>query len=323
MPVERFIFAGMIDTMTIRPMGDHLYLVPLPVPVDGFEGFITAWVYTGGPVVLVDVGPSVSAPHLLTALADIGVHHLDLILLTHVHIDHAGGIGEIARAFPDTPVVCHPKAVEHLIDPGRLWDGSVRTLGDVAHKYGPIAPVAAAQVLAVDHLASKAVIAVPTPGHAVHHYSYMIKDLLFAGEAGGVCVCLEDGEYYMRPATPPRFIMEIYLDSIDRLLTYHPQSICYGHIGRQTGATRMLAVHRDQLLRWQRMVQPWVARDPAGSEEMYAACLADLLAKDPLLAGMGLLPSAAQARERFFLRNSVRGYWGYLQRSAQASQIPT
>jgi glyoxylase-like metal-dependent hydrolase (beta-lactamase superfamily II) len=289
-----------------------LYLIPLPVPIDGFDGFVTAWLYTGGPVVLVDVGPSSGAAHLIEVLADMGIRQPDLILLTHIHLDHAGAIGAIAAAFPQTPVVCHPKAMEHIVDPQRLWEGSVKTLGDVARRYGPMTPVPAAQVVAADRLAAPGIIAIPTPGHAPHQYSYLIDDLLFAGEAGGVCISLGVDRFYMRPATPPKLHLETYLESIDHLLAHRPGRLAYGHIGLQADACARLQSHRAQLLDWRRMIQPWFAADPRNTNNGMAACLEYLMENDPLLSGFGELSPPAQGRERFFLMNSVRGYWGYL-----------
>jgi glyoxylase-like metal-dependent hydrolase (beta-lactamase superfamily II) len=304
------------QTSFVRCMGDHLYMVPLQVPIAGFENFITAWVYTGGPVVLIDPGPSSGKEYLLQALEQIGVRELDFILLTHVHIDHSGAAGDIAKVFPRTPVVCHPKAAEHLIDPQRLWEGSLKTLGEVAQRYGPISPVPESQVLTVDRLSAPEIAALATPGHAPHHYSYFIHDLLFAGEAGGVCISLEGGGIYMRPATPPRFILEITLRSIERLIAHRPQKICYGHVGAQTDAAALLQTGHDQLQRWARLVQPWFESAPQAGEDTLSACLADLLENDPLLSGFSLLPAAEQSRERFFLLNSLRGYWGYFSDSS-------
>jgi glyoxylase-like metal-dependent hydrolase (beta-lactamase superfamily II) len=298
----------------LEQFGTGLYRIPLPVDIDGFSGFISTWVHTAGPTVIVDVGPSATTPFLLEALAEIGVTHPDLILLTHIHIDHAGGIGEVARAFAGTPVVCHPKAIEHLVDPRRLWEGSAKSLGDVARRYGPIAPVDAKQILAVDHLDWPQIIPIPTPGHAPHHHSYLIGDLLFAGEAGGVCITIADGPEYMRPATPPRFFLETSLDSIDRLIARQPQRICYGHVGMRGNAAEMLRVHRDQLLRWKWILVEWLGKTgPMEEAELLKACVEHLLLTDPLMAGFAQLTPQARERERFFLRNSVKGYRQYLQ----------
>lgn len=296
----------------IRKFLENLYLVSLPVAFRGFDDFIGSWVYTGDPAVIIDVGPSATTNLLLEALTEIGLRQPDLILLTHIHIDHGGGIGAIARAFPNCPVVCHPKGVAHIIDPARLWEGSLKTLGELAQRYGVMEPVPTRQVLASSDLQQAGVIAVETPGHAPHHTSFLVNDLLFAGEAGGVCQSLPDGRIYMRPATPPRFFLETSLASIDRLLEFTPDTICYGHVGMQPNGVQMLRTHRDQLERWHAMIIPLHAAAGEDRNAAQEACRDYLLANDPLMAGFTKLSADVQARENNFLMNSVRGFWGYL-----------
>jgi glyoxylase-like metal-dependent hydrolase (beta-lactamase superfamily II) len=305
----------------IRRLRPDLYLIPLPVPLAGFEGFINAWVYTGGPVMVVDVGPAVSAGYLLKALTQMGIRHLDLILLTHIHIDHAGGAAAVASAFPGTPVVCHPEAAPHLVDPQKLWEGSLKTLGDVAQAYQRMLPVPARQVWTSDQLDLQDLVAVETLGHSPHHCSFLVGDLLFAGEAGGVCIDVGAPEPYMRPATPPKLYLETYLEGIDRLTECHPASICYGHIGWQPGAVNLLNLHRDQLLRWRDLIAPFHAADQGteGSGGTLSAVYRHLMDMDPLLAGFERLDPAARNREQNFLINSIRGFWGYLDRLAQTT----
>ncbi len=298
----------------IQQFQDNLYLISLPVPIEGFDGFIGAWVYTGDPTVIVDVGPAVTVHHLLRALAELDAGRPDAILLTHIHIDHAGGVGSVAAAFPDAAVVCHSKGAAHLIEPERLWKGSLKTLGDIARAYGPIAPLAARQVVTTDQFNGTGITCMETPGHAVHHMSYMIGDLLFAGEAGGVHLPMDDVAVYLRPATPPRFFLETSINSIDRILAEEPRQICYGHTGMRRDAAGLLKSHRDQLQRWRKMVQPFF--DGAqGADDMtvMAACRQHLLENDPLLAGFVHLPPAVRQRERGFMINALKGYWGYLQ----------
>jgi glyoxylase-like metal-dependent hydrolase (beta-lactamase superfamily II) len=298
----------------IRQLRSDLYLIPLPVPLAGFEGFINAWAYTGGPVVVVDVGPAVTAEYLLKALAKIGIRHLDLILLTHIHIDHAGGVAVVAKAFQNAPVVCHPEAVPHLIDPQRLWDGSLKTLGEVAKVYQPMQPVPARQVWTMDQLEIQGLVAVETLGHSPHHCSFLIGDLLFAGEAGGVCIDLGPAGLYMRPATPPKLHLDTYLEGIDRLTAHRPEFICYAHIGLQPKAVSLLNLHREQLLRWRGLISSVHTRGKGDDEVAWDAVYQHLITNDPLLAGLRKLDAPAQKRERNFLVNSIRGFWGYLDR---------
>ncbi len=305
----------MTASTRIQTIEERLFLISLPVPIDGFDGFIGAWVYTGNPTILVDVGPAVSVPALLSALAEIGGQAPELILLTHIHIDHAGGIGRLARELPRATVVCHPKGGRHLVDPERLWQGSLKTLGRIAEIYGPIAPLPAGRLFPADRPIHPGVLAIDTPGHAAHHYSFRVDELLFAGEAGGVNLPTTDGAIYLRPATPPRFFLETSLDSIDRLLAAEPGRICYGHVGQRPDAVSLLQTHREQLLRWRDWIAPFLNREDCEQDELPEFCVDYLLETDPLLAGYAGLSASVRGRERNFLRNSVKGYLGYLKES--------
>lgn len=298
---------------SIRPMGKDLYLISLPVPIDGFQDFIGAWLYTGTPCLLVDVGPAACSDHLIRALAQLQVRP-DFILLTHIHIDHCGGIGHLAEAFDHAPVVCHRRAVEHLVDPERLWKGSLNTLGDTARAYGPIAAVPVGRILASDRLDVAGVTAIPTPGHAVHHISFAVGPYLFAGEAGGVCFGPDTERPYLRPATPPRFFLETHIESIDRLIAAAPQTICYGHFGCHPDAVAMLGRHRRQLLFWRDFLAQRIGQDGSGDDPSALARLCNaLLVEDDRLAGFSDFSPGVQRRERGFLINSVKGFSGYLQ----------
>lgn len=303
----------------IHQFQDNLYLISLPVPIRGFEGFIGAWLYDADPLILVDVGPAVSANQLIRAVSQLGLGPPEVVLLTHIHIDHAGAIGMITDAYPQAKVVCHPKGVRHLIDPEKLWQGSLATLGHIAKAYAPIAKAAPDQLIACDAFAHEGITCIETPGHAAHHVSYIIDDLLFAGEAGGVCLPLRDRQFYLRPATPPRFFMETTLESIDRLIAESPDKICYGHIGKQDDAAKMLMTHRRQLLDWYEMIQPFFL-EAKEDETAMNACAEHLLANDPLLKSFSDFPSDVQQRERNFIANSIKGYWGYLSANASASE---
>jgi glyoxylase-like metal-dependent hydrolase (beta-lactamase superfamily II) len=308
-----------MDKAQIRQYQDDLFLVSLPVPIAGFHGFIGTWVHAGDPKVIVDPGPAVTVRPLLSALAELDAGSPDLILLTHIHIDHAGGIGDLAAAFPQATVVCHPRAVAHLIDPERLWQGSLDTLGDIARAYGPIRPLAVGQVIGAEQLDTPTIQCIETPGHAVHHLSFLLDDLLFAGEVGGVHLPMDEVPVYLRPATPPRFFLETYLESIDRVLDRPPRRICYGHVGLRPDAQDVLKAHRDQLLRWLRMIRPFYD-GVRGEQDLQAmqACSRYLLDNDPLLAGFVHLPPDVQQRERTFMLNSIKGYWGFFQQASSA-----
>jgi glyoxylase-like metal-dependent hydrolase (beta-lactamase superfamily II) len=293
---------------------DNLYLITLPVAIAGFDAFIGSWVWCGNPMIMIDVGPSATVPKLLSALAELDSGPPEIILLTHIHIDHAGGIGSVAAAFPDAVVVCHPKGAQHLIAPDMLWQGSLKTLGHVAEVYGAIPPLSAGQVVTSDDFSLDGVACIKTPGHAVHHMSYCIQELLFAGEAGGVCLPLGDGAFFLRPATPPRFFLETSISSIDRILAGSPSQICYGHVGMQQDGEKMLRSHRDQLQHWLMMIEPFFDGVQGRLEnDVLKTCCDYLLDNDPFLAEFKHLPPSVQAREHGFMINALKGFWGYIQ----------
>ncbi len=289
-----------------------LYLISLPQPMEGFNRFICSWLVTGTQTLLVDVGTSGSVPFLLSALEELGLRKIDAILLTHIHLDHAGGIGEVAARWPDAPVFCHAKAIKHLVNPTQLWEGSLKNLGDLARSYGPISPVPEDRLVDAATCRLNNVNVIITPGHAPHHVSYCIDDNMLVGEAGGVYLKLAGGDFYMRPATPPKFFLETSLKSIDQLMSSHSKRICYGHFGSAEHPGGMLQQHREQLLRWRDII---AADMKHGMQADRLAILNHLLAVDPLMSGWESLSEAVRSRESSFLLSSIKGFIGYLQKN--------
>ncbi|WP_319521172.1 MBL fold metallo-hydrolase [uncultured Desulfosarcina sp.] len=297
----------------IHHLAPRIYQIVLTPPIKGFDNFIAAWLVRGPDAVyLVDVGPAVTVTQLTDALSELGVAHLDYICLTHIHIDHAGAIGHLALQFAGTPVICHPKGVPHIVDPERLWQGTVKTLGDTARAYERMLPVAPASIATESDLAAAPFQLLDTPGHSPHHYAIAAAECLFAGEAGGVCLPLSSGETYLRPATPPRFFLETSLASIDRIMAAAPRTICYGHFGLQNNGMQMLARHRDQILFWEKTLSTALDEGISGSQDGYERWVDLMLRKDPNLKGFEELSLEVQERERGFLLNSVKGFAGYL-----------
>jgi len=302
--------------MDIIEITSELCLIPLAQDLPGFTSFIGSWLYKGEKKFLVDVGPASTVPKLLNALEIMGVQRLDAVLLTHIHIDHAGGAGDFVSYFPDTPILCHSSGIPHLEDPSRLWKGSLKTLGETARAYGPIQPVPPGLLHEAEaghgfHLGSgHEIMPFLTPGHASHHVSYLFDDYLFAGESGGVFCDLPDGRFYLRPATPPRFFMETSIRSIDTLSTVPHKIFCYGHFGMTRNSPQMLETHRRQLFKWADVIREQMRADDG--TELVERCMESLLKEDPLLAGWHRMAPDVQKRERTFLHNSIRGFVGYL-----------
>jgi glyoxylase-like metal-dependent hydrolase (beta-lactamase superfamily II) len=283
-------------------------LIEIKQSVPGFERFIGSWVFQGEHNVVIDVGPSNSVRGLIGSLSTMGIDRVDWVLLTHIHIDHAGGLADFLAHFSSAKAICHDKAVKHLVDPSRLWAGTKKTLGALSEHYGPIRPVPPESLVPHHEAALEGLDIIETPGHAAHHLSFIYKGHLMAGEAGGVYFTTPNSAY-LRPATPPVFILHQFVESIDRLLTRENLPICYAHFGQAQNSHPMLKRARDQLILWERLIQEEIA---SGEEHAVERCMETLLSKDPELGTFESLGSEVQERERFFMANSVKGYLGFL-----------
>lgn len=273
----------------------------------GFRKFISSWLYfDDGLTFLVDPGPLATIPHLLAELHRLDVVQLDYILLTHIHIDHAGGAGALLAAYPQAQVICHPEGIPHLIAPEKLWQGTLKVLGPLAAAYGEIVAVPAERIAFREEVGSCRVWM--TPGHAQHHLSFQFDDLLFAGEVAGVHYPLMQG-IFMRPATPPRFILEVAQASLAKLIALNPQRLVFAHYGLVEDAGKYLRIANAQLDLWVRGVATTAGSAAEGRE---GVIIAWLLTHDEYYRNIDRLPEDIRARERYFLGNSLRGMIEYV-----------
>ena len=290
---------------------NRLFCIDLDQPtLTGFRKFISSWCYRGEQeTFLVDPGPLSTIPQLIAELRRHGVDRIDTILLTHIHIDHAGGTGALLAEFPQARVICHPEGVRHMIEPAKLWQGSKQVLGSLAEVYGEILPVPEASIGFSEQIGASGVRAYLTPGHAQHHCCYLLDDLLFGGEVAGVRSEVASG-IYMRPATPPRFFPEVADDSLARMLALRPRYLVFAHYGLVEEAERHLQTGREQLWLWLRGVAATATVVEAARE---AALFAWLQQRDPVYRNIHQLPQDILERERIFLGNTLRGMSDYLE----------
>jgi glyoxylase-like metal-dependent hydrolase (beta-lactamase superfamily II) len=206
-------------------------------------------------------------------------------------------------------VVCHEKGIHHLVDPSRLWKGSREVLGTIADAYGR--PRAVSQEKCIPHTEARmeGLAVVDTPGHAAHHLSFGYGGHLFAGEAAGNYYVFADRDY-LRPATPPKFFFQVFLNSLDRLKTLKDMPICYAHWGQAPSSHHMLDRFQTQIVRWKEIIGNEIS---SGAENMVLRCVDILLQTDPELKAFDIMTPEVQQRERYFLSNSVNGYIGFLQ----------
>ena len=182
------------------------FFIELPQKIPGWEKFVGSWVIQGDPTIVIDVGPGASVDSLITQLDQRGIEQVDFVWLTHIHIDHAGGLAPFLKRFPEAKVVPPAKGIPHLIDPTRLWEGSLATLGDKAVAYGPIDPVPKESLFSPDEIRLEGLTILETPGHAPFHLSFCYHDYLFCGESAGIYQSLR-GFLLSPPPYPAPFFL--------------------------------------------------------------------------------------------------------------------
>jgi glyoxylase-like metal-dependent hydrolase (beta-lactamase superfamily II) len=287
---------------------------------------LTAGFLIDGPMpALVETGSQSSVPAVHAALAALGLGPADLrwIIVTHIHLDHAGGVGELAADFPSATVVVHERGARHLVDPSRLIDSASRVYGPLLDGlYGRMTAVPEDRLIAagdgfrVNVGNGRELVLVDSPGHAKHHHAVLDEQTgtLLVGDAVGV---LLPDLGVLRPATPPPdFDLEQAVESLHRFAALAPERLVLTHYGpvAEPGAT--LAEAEEMLHSWVE-VAAGVIKDAAdaGVDDV-AAALAEAFASAP-----ETLPEGAH--EKFEILNGVHsnaaGIVRYLGRRATAA----
>jgi glyoxylase-like metal-dependent hydrolase (beta-lactamase superfamily II) len=299
--------------MKILELSDELYLVDLPQRRPGFRRFISSWVYkSGNKAFLVDVGTTASVKKLNEALEYLKIRKVELVLLTHIHIDHAGGLADFLSYHPEARVVVHEEGLRHLLNPKKLWEGSKKVLGDLALIYGEIKPVPQRSFAEGEvEFEGSEIQVLKTPGHAPHHQSYIYDGYLFAGEALGVHQYLRMRDYYLRPSTPPKFVYELARESIERLYGLGKLTVCFGHFGYEEDSSKIAESSRNQLDLWVETVEE-VCERYKDEKEIIHHCKMELLRSDSLFAKYEFLDEDIKQREDYFIENALKGISGYV-----------
>jgi len=231
----------------------------------------------GHGIALLDPGPSATLEVLRRKLHDRGLAISDIttVLLTHIHLDHAGGVGSLVEENPDIQVFVHQRGAAHLMDPKRLLESASRALGQSAESYwGSVTPLPARNVKVLTGGESIALGArnfevLYTPGHASHHISFFEarSGVAFVGDAAGIRI----GNSFVYPATPPPDIDLASLDqSLDLILAREPQRLLLTHFGLLGRVEWHMAEFRDRLRRWSEFVLASLQR-PGEDAERAAA----------------------------------------------------
>lgn len=208
-----------------------------------------------GRAAVIDTGTNASAPRVLAALAAAGIapDHVDWVMLTHIHLDHAGGAGSLMCAFPNAKLLVHPRGVRHMIDPEALWAGTSAVYGAerAFALYGRLAPVPAERIVAATDafeidMAGRRFRILDTPGHARHHICIWDETAraFFTGDTFGLSYreLDVDGRASVFPTTTPtQFDPEALHTSIERLMSFAPEAMYLTHYSRVTDVDRLAA----------------------------------------------------------------------------------
>jgi glyoxylase-like metal-dependent hydrolase (beta-lactamase superfamily II) len=225
----------------------------------GYDGITAAYLIRSDRPCLVETGTGPSAPIVQAALAALGVGPADLatVVVTHIHLDHAGGTGDVAAIFPTAEVVVHELGARHLADPSRLMASARMVYGDAMDNFfGVLAPTPADRIRTVERTGvvdlggGRRLESHYSPGHAKHHVGLIdsVSGDLYVGDAAGTYM-QETGD--MRPITPPPdFDQEVALASLGMFAALRPTRLLFSHFGPVTAVDETLERSVAEIRAW-------------------------------------------------------------------------
>ena len=252
--------AGMAQL--IEDLGNDVFHID--TRMGGYAGITSGYLIRSSRPCLIETGTARSAGVVTAALAELGVGPQDLatIVVTHIHLDHAGGVGDIAEAYPQAQVVVQEKGARHLVDPAKLVASAHRVFGDDMDRlFGDLRPVPAERLVSVAESGSidlgdgRRLDAFHNPGHASHHVGLLdtVSGDLYTGDAAGVYVP-ETAD--VRPSTPPPdFDLDLTLSSLARMRDAGANRLLFSHFGPVTNVADTLDRSREELLVWVDLVR--------------------------------------------------------------------
>jgi glyoxylase-like metal-dependent hydrolase (beta-lactamase superfamily II) len=250
-------------------------VIEIDTLLGGWTRVTAGYLIEGPSPVLIETGSQSSVPALLASLEDLGVSANDLagVAVTHIHLDHAGGVGDVASAFPNATVYVHEKGARHLADPERLVNSAATVYGDLLDTlYGRLDPTPPERIHVledgetIDIGNGRQLTTIDSPGHAKHHLALHDNDsgILFAGDAVGVRL---PDVGVIRPATPPAdFDLDQAVTSLHKFKDRRPAGVALAHYGLLPEPMAMLEEAEDTLRRWAAVAErAWKAGDDIAS----------------------------------------------------------
>ena len=212
-------------------------------------------------IAIVDTGTNSSIPQVSAILTQLGLNflHVDYIILTHIHLDHAGGASELMRLCQNAQLVVHPKGVRHMVDPSKLIAGATAVYGEkhFQDQYGEIKPVALERIIQAENelklnLANRELTFINTPGHANHHNCIIDhqSNSIFTGDTFGVSynALRNDHHAFVMPTTTPVQFDPVALhESINKIMNYQPETVYLTHYSALKPTARIVAGLHEQI----------------------------------------------------------------------------
>lgn len=243
----------------------------------------TALLESDGHRAIVDPGPGSTLDTLRKGLGahGVSVHDLDAILLTHIHLDHAGSSGALAKENPRVAVYVHKLGAPHMMDPAKLLASAARLWPDnLDELFGEVLPVAESNLRILEGgetitLGSRKIQVAYTPGHASHHVSYFdnVEGVAFVGDTTGIRI---EGHSYVMPATPPPDIdLRLWDSSFATILERKPKRLFLTHFGFSENPAAHIAQFRERLHRWMETTEKILqtAKSDSGAMDSFMAAM--------------------------------------------------
>jgi glyoxylase-like metal-dependent hydrolase (beta-lactamase superfamily II) len=298
-----------------RKLEENLFLIDLMT--GGFKNLIASYVLKGKKVMIVETGPTSSIPNLLSGLKELNVKFEDVkyVAISHVHIDHGGGVGTLLKHLPNAKVIVHQQGAPHLINPEKLWLQSKKILRAVAEIYGEPEPVPENRIIAAtdgitfDVGNNVRLKVVETLGHASHHFSYHEPSSqgIFPGDAAGIYLPEFDVTI---PTTPPPFRLDIALASLDKLISLKPKASYYSHFGKASDAIKHLRAYVQQIKLWAK-----IAKLGVKNKQSLDAIRMTILEADETIRDVVLHLKEHLIFRETVLGNSVQGFIDFAEKS--------
>jgi glyoxylase-like metal-dependent hydrolase (beta-lactamase superfamily II) len=260
----------------IQDLGSSVYAID--TMMGGYQGITSSYLIASDKPALIETGSALCAPVVIQSLQELGIQKQDLasIIVTHIHLDHAGGVGDIAKEFPLAEIVVHERGARHLVDPTKLVASAYRVFGAKMDEFfGPLIASDATRIHSlgaqdrIDLGGGRYLESFHNPGHASHHVALIDSESgdLYTGDAAGVYIP-ETGD--IRPATPPPdFDFDLALNSLAAMKAVQPQRLLFSHFGPATNIDEIFDESFAQLNYW----VEWVKEAHAESLDLDHAIL--------------------------------------------------